>query len=169
MSFDELDYLRYIVKQYDNHKHDYYGKVYDIEMDKDDRDILEEAIKIIEKENSFEIMWKKLKDYCEWELKNMSKDNFERYYAFVFILKELMPEIEKRRNRMIGEETLDKIDVLYERIIHPEIDVIDELEKLRKELVECAFEGYDYGIQGMILELDDILKEIDNRIARLRE
>lgn len=70
---------------------------------------------------------------------------------------------------MNSEETLDKIDVLYERIIHPEIDVIDELEKLRKELVECAFEGYDYGIQGMILELDNVLREIDNRIARLRE
>lgn len=99
MSFDELDYLRYIVKQYDNHKPDYYGKVYDIEMDKDDRDVLEEAIKIIEKENSFEIMWKKLKDYCAWELKNMSKDNLERRFAFTFILYELMPEIEKWRNK----------------------------------------------------------------------
>lgn len=46
---------------------------------------------------------------------------------------------------------------------------IDELEKLRKEIVECAFEGYDYGIQGMILELDNVLKEIDNRIERLKE
>ena len=46
---------------------------------------------------------------------------------------------------------------------------IDELEKLRKELVECAFEGYDYGFQGMILELDSVLKEIDNRIERLKE
>ena len=46
---------------------------------------------------------------------------------------------------------------------------IDELEKLRKELVECAFEGYDYGIQGMILELDSVLKEIDNHIERLKE